>query len=189
MAKKVSKAAEAPAKKKRKKSPPKYTEQSGSVMEAVSNGFGEVSNLAEEMRGWADNLEEKFSSTDRYARVSEAADALENATEPDVDETIGDLQVKWMELQPRSRRRGLSRADRLSNACNALAAASSVLRDFSEELEKLEKTKEVLHAFFDSNGITEGDTEEIASAASDLADEIDSATSELEGVEFPGMYG
>jgi hypothetical protein len=43
-------------------------------------GYGpEISSLQEEMASWRDSMEEKLSHTEKYERVSEAADALENA--------------------------------------------------------------------------------------------------------------
>ena len=57
-----------------------------SVEHAISAAYSDVSDLASEMREWADNLEEKFSGTEKYERVTEAADTLEQCEEPSIDE-------------------------------------------------------------------------------------------------------
>lgn len=52
-------------------------------------GYGpEIAALAEEMGEWRDNLEEKLSHTDKYERVSEAADTLENADVESLCDTL-----------------------------------------------------------------------------------------------------
>lgn len=47
----------------------------------LSSAAGEIRNLADEMTSWRDNIEEHFSQTDKYERVSEAADTLEQAAD------------------------------------------------------------------------------------------------------------
>lgn len=42
-------------------------------------GASEVMLLGEEMRNWVEQIQEHFSQTEKYERVSEAADTLENA--------------------------------------------------------------------------------------------------------------
>ena len=39
--------------------------------------LSEIESLAEEMRSWEENIQEKFSATQKYEEVSDAADALE----------------------------------------------------------------------------------------------------------------
>jgi len=45
----------------------------------LQSGAEEINALAEEMGSWRDNIEEKFSQTQKFEDVSTAADALENA--------------------------------------------------------------------------------------------------------------
>src|ERR1700731_338004 len=47
-----------------------------SLPDAVSEAFAEFESLGSEMREWADNLEEKFSTTEKYNTVSSTADTL-----------------------------------------------------------------------------------------------------------------
>ncbi len=142
-----------------------------SIADAVSEAHGELQGLAEEMRSWAFNLEEKFSSTDKYARVSEAADTLEGLEEPQCPEWAATVEVEFMELP--QRKKGYSRADRCGQACYILDQCIQVCQELAlaNEIDAGEKTSE------------EKDE------AEQLADDLENMKSEAEGVEFPGMYG
>lgn len=49
------------------------------ALEAIDQCACTIEELAEEMGSWRDGMEEKLSHTEKYERVSEAADALENS--------------------------------------------------------------------------------------------------------------
>ena len=57
----------------------KFVSTTMTAMEAIDMCACAVEELAGEMSEWRDNLEDKFSSTEKYERVSEAADTLENS--------------------------------------------------------------------------------------------------------------
>lgn len=136
------------------------------IAEGVSEAYGEIQSLAEEMRGWADNMEEKLSHTEKYERVSECADTLEQYTdEPDMDD-LPDMEITIQDLKPK--RRGYSRADRLSQALAIFDLAISACEDFEADDENSDEDKEKVES---------------------LRDELENAKGDLEGVEFPGMYG
>lgn len=59
-------------------------------LEQVSVDFSGVEELAEEIRSWADNMEEHFGSTSKYEEVSSAADELEGI---DTDDSIPSLEA------------------------------------------------------------------------------------------------
>jgi len=59
-----------------------------SVEGILGDAPSEIDDLKEEMASWRDALEDKFSGTEKYERVSEAADTLENA---DLDTSCGAL--------------------------------------------------------------------------------------------------
>jgi hypothetical protein len=139
-----------------------------SLADAVSEAFSEISSLAEEMREWADNMEEKFSATQKYETVSETADTLENISEVEVDTELSAVTVTLQD--PKPQRRGYSRADRCAQACDILDACVSALEDYAST---------------DDTNRTDAQAE----AADELRNELDSAKSDAEGVEFPGMYG
>lgn len=152
----------AKAKKTRRPRRPTFkpVEVTTTVDAVVDEAFSEFEGLAEEMRSWSDNMEEKLSHTEKYERVSEAADTLENINRPDVGEKLTDIEVKYMSVNPRKLN---SRAARRDNATYLLGLASDALND-----------------------AVEGDDE---IGAGDLASELDQAKEEADGVEFPGMYG
>jgi hypothetical protein len=135
-----------------------------SIADAVSETFGEFQGLGEEMRSWADAMEEKFSATDKFSRVSEAADTLENINEASVDDSLKDLKVSFTEM---SKKRP-SRPDRCGHACYILDECIQVLDEIIDD-EKADQS--------------------LKDDASSLRDDLDNAKSEAECVEFPGMYG
>ncbi len=57
----------------------KYVGVTSTVTSLISDAGSIVEELKDEMSEWRDNLEEKFSATEKYERVNEAADALENS--------------------------------------------------------------------------------------------------------------
>lgn len=139
------------------------------VADAVSEAFGEFMSLGEEMRTWAENLEEKFSATDKYSRISEAADNLENLSEVEA--------IKWatnttMEVvDPPMRKRAYSRPDRCSHACNLLDDAINACENRLDDLKEGDDAK--------------AEADEVESYRNELID----AKDEAEAIEFPGMYG
>lgn len=136
-------------------------------IDLMQEAFSEITTLAEEMRSWADGMEEKFSSTSKFETVSASADTLEGIDEPDVTVTaLNDHKLQWQDPTPR--RRGFSRSARAANAVDMLRTVEDKLRDLVEEL-------------------PEDDPQHDAADA--LADEVQTAADELEGVEFPGMFG
>lgn len=138
----------------------RFTTRKGTLADAVSEAYGEITALAEEMRSWADNMEERLSHTEKYERVSEAADALEAMSEPDIPDGLGDKECDILTDHGKRRNRPPSRADRASAAATNLDNAMAVL----DELE---------------------DNDE----AEQLRSDLENIKDELEGVEFPGMYG
>lgn len=133
--------------------------------DAASEAFGELQSLAEEMGSWRDGLEEKFSHTEKYERVSSAADALEQLSEPEVPEELTDIKVEFVRLP--QRRRGYSRADRCGQAVYVLDTCVQALQEYVDDDKNKDKVDE----------------------AQNLIDELERLKDEAEGVEFPGMYG
>jgi hypothetical protein len=138
------------------------------LSEALGEAFGEIECLAEEMREWEGNLQEKFSATSKYETVSETADTLENVREPDIDDKLvaklAEMKIKITDLKPRTR--GYSRSARMGQAVYIMDLCIDTLEEFAE------------HAPKDTG-------DEINS----LKDEIETAKNDVEYAEFPGMYG
>lgn len=93
-------------------------------------------------------------------------------------EALCEAKVSYVEFQP-YKGKGLSRADRLGNAITALQAAIEVLR------QKLEEKTGSAEPAVEGDGPDDERIGEVSTAI----DEIENAIGELEGVEFPGMYG
>ena len=102
------------------------------VADAISTAFGVITELAEEMREAFDNTPESLQSSGAGEARGEAADALEQISEPDVPEGLGDLPVTFS-LLPLPRK--ASRADRLSDGLEYAKQAISVLEDHKQKLE------------------------------------------------------
>jgi hypothetical protein len=116
-------------------------------------------------REWWTRAERVVLDNDRYS-----APPPRKPDEPEVPGVPGaegllDTEVVWMEFHPYGNK-GTSRADRLSNALCALTSALDVL-DLA--LEKLDR---------DDERVAEIDVESLRNCIG-----------ELEGIEFPGMYG
>lgn len=139
----------------------KIEEKTMTVEEAISMGYSTISELGEEMRDWADNLEEKFSATAKYEQVSEAADALQEHEEfPDeVPEALNALKVTFHIYTKRKE----SRSMRRSNATAALQA----VRDVLEELED----------------------EDLKDQAEGIITALECTIDDIDAVEFPGAFG
>jgi hypothetical protein len=144
---------------------PKHLIREMTVESAVNEAVTMLTELGEELRGWADNIEEKFGSTEKYGRIDEAASTLEAIEEPEVD---GDQLKALVVTAMFSTKKKPSRADRRDEATMLLDGAAQALREHAE---------------------TEGLAEAVKQTAEQAADDIEAVKDEAEGVEFPGMYG
>lgn len=138
-----------------------------SVVDAVSEAWSEIESLAEEMQTWRDNMEEKLSHTDKYGRVSECAETLESGSEPSEPASEAVKAVMVTIQDPKPKRRGYSRADRLSQACSILSACEDALDEFIDT-STVDSDKE--------------DADNYKQEVVELKDNVESA-------EFPGMFG
>lgn len=175
---KAKKAAPAAAKKKtRAPRPPKLRERSLTIEDAIDEAWGELTTLAEEMREAFDNTPEGRQNDGAGAARGEAADTLENLTEPTMPDELkvkegedpAKFTVKWSVriLSPSAERRK-TRSDRRYEATETYSAVKDFLEGIADNSEYSNDEKE---------------------AAATLVDEIESVVDEAEGVEFPGMYG
>jgi hypothetical protein len=83
------------------------------IADAITDAFSVVEELASEMQEWGDNIEEKFSSTEKYERIREAQYCLESASQPSVPDSLNDAKV--IIHLPKMKKRP-SRNDRLTEA-------------------------------------------------------------------------
>ena len=159
------------AKKRTRKRRPTYKPQAQqtTIAAAVGDAFSAIQELRDEMVESKENMEEKLSHTDKYARIEECIETLESEcdNEPDVPESVQELPVTYSEMVPARRGRGTSRATRLSNAIGMLEAA----RDYAQ-------------AWLDEEDRGDG-----ASEVESMVQDLENAISSMEGADFPGMYG
>jgi hypothetical protein len=147
---------------------------------AFENGKNDVRELAEEMGSWRDNMQgTALENTGKYSEVEEAADALESAADAlDNVEIPGEVASVTVTVSI-LRKKHLGRASRMGNATAWLDGAVQGLRETIEELEETRaKTEE------DGTEYSGLDPDELGC----IADEIDDAKDEADGVEFPGMF-
>lgn len=149
----------------------KYKVREASLADAANEAYSELQSLGEEMREWADNLEEKFSNTERYSRVSEAADTLEGLNEPNYPDWASNTKVQITELVKPPRRQ--SRASRRDDACSILESCMDACQEWLDE----------------HTEVKEGADLELSGEIEQLKDDLENLKDEAEGVEFPGMYG
>jgi hypothetical protein len=151
------------------------------VEQVLKDGPSDASELAEEMRSWYDNMSgTPAENSSKYSQVEEAADTLERAS-GELEHACGqilealegedalDAKVDWVEMHAVGKRHITSRAHRAGNITASLRAAV-------EFLEKSTDLKDEL-------------TGELPEDVRDGVSVIDDALSDLDGVEFPGMYG
>lgn len=138
----------------------RFKPRTARLVDLVNEAFSELESLAGECREIVDNASEGLSQTQRIQTFEETANILEGLCEPEVNKSIEDTQVTYSSMESSRKGRGLSRANRCSEAVNSLNAVV-------EALEQLPETDET----------------------SNLKNELEEAANEAEGCELPGMYG
>lgn len=148
-----------------------------SAADLVADAYSEIEILAEEMRDAFDNMPESLQGGDLGQRREEAADALENVNKPDCPDGCDNIFTVFLP----STKENQSRADRAGEVVSMLNEAISAIREHAEELES-NKGEET--ASTEGSVETEVDVDELLT----FADDLDETISEVESVEFPGMY-
>lgn len=178
----------------------KYTSVTTTIEGAIADAYSELQELRDEMSEWRDNLEERFSHTDKYSQVSDAADALDQIADdaPEVDGPLGDITVTANHGRKASTKSPYPRWLRRDNATSLMDGAISALEDhiatLDEKISELETAIEEATALADYKSVDsltelKDQLETEKSTAEELRDQLDSHKSEAEAVEFPGMYG
>lgn len=166
----------------------KNVPKAGTLANVVSEAISIISELSDEIREVVDGASGTArESTQRIQTLDETAGTLEQyVDEPSIPDHLSELQVTYFEFQKKK----ASRADRRDNAASLLDGVIGTLQEYidKEELDLTTVSEE------------DGDGEEVTSKiedeargrieeASTLLDELDNIKGEIEGVEFPGMYG
>lgn len=161
----------------------RYTPIEMSVEDAISAGYGVAEELHGEIDEVVSNMEEKLSHTSRYQTLEQTRDTLAGVkdNQPEWPSELDGVDI--VASYTEDRRKGLSRAQRLSNGEAAIGAAADALRSWADETEGKIADGEP------GEGDDNSELEEKIQAARDLADELESHAGDLSGCEFPGMYG
>jgi chromosome segregation ATPase len=159
----------------------KYRTETTSASSAVSDAMSEIQGLRDEMTEWRDNIEEKFSQTDKFKRVSEAADMLDQVADNEPTEP-GDGFDETVSFMAEANPRGLSRRARLANAVAALEAvvnaAEGKLADMEEEHDIAEREQEQADEAVETAKGEIEDAEAALAAAQEAGDDVGAATAE-----------
>lgn len=142
--------------------------------------ISEIESLRDEMREWVDNMSgTALENTGKYQMAETAVDTLDGVDDINFDDiweavdrtegltrSLKDLTFDVTLFKVRSKSQHPSRAYRLSNSVSIIDGALEALRDYLKPYED-DEVGEVRRAI----------------------DNIESEVRELDGVEFPGMYG
>lgn len=151
------------------------------VSELITDAFSEIESLGSEMRDWYDGMPENFQSGDKGEAVNNAADSLEGMESPGLSQIFEHISVVHLP--------GLkvnSRSDRASDAADMLRSASESIDEWIEENRVNKESNKTVELEEDGEKIS------ITVDFYDLetvSGEIMTAAEDLEGIEFPGMYG
>lgn len=169
----------------------------------VDEANDEISALKDEIEAWKESIEENFSGSEKYSQLEEALDLLEQYSELEWPSEIEDFGVLYVPPVPKVFRGRVthSRAARLNEACDKLqtvmdgleeekTARVEKLRGLLDDLAEVERTDEQKQQFCDEHGISgDEDPDSLETEYDNFIGEIENNKSEVEGVEFPGMYG
>ena len=142
---------------------------------AFDSAKGDLESLTQEMTDWRDNMDGSgLENTSKFESVSTAADSLEsgngNMESVEIPESIKADTVEWTEFKHAD-----ARWRRLSNL---LGAINAVKEHASEKADQLRSPAE---------GVAPN--EDAAQELDEFVSSIEDVVSEIEGVDFPGMYG
>lgn len=138
------------------------------LADLVSDAFSEIESLAGEMQEWYDNMPENFQQGDKGSEVEEAKDALENISTVELSGEAAKLTTVYIPAEDIE-----SRGDRINDCVARLHHAAEALRD---ELQTLIDSAPDDAPCKDDEGW------------GDIADELEGAAQEADGISFPGMY-
>lgn len=143
------------------------------TVSSVADAISELQSLGEECREIVDNAEGGLRETARIQTLDETASTLEAVDEPEVPDCVSEVTISYSEQRSARKGRGESRAVRRDNAVTVLQAASGAAQSWLDDTEAAPE---------DTN---ESEREEVG----DFISTLDDIVSEVEGCEFPGMFG
>jgi len=154
----------------------KVDEVSMTVVDAISSAQSDLQELFDECDNWKSGMEGTgLENSNKYSMLDDVCSTLESAiSELDSIDTstvsgLDELTFKCILRYKRQK----SRADRTSDIVSYLECAVGKIEDRVSELEDLPETDEM---------------EEQINNLNEIKDYIESATSDLESADYPGMY-
>ncbi len=150
--------------------------QSMTIEDALSNGFGELQSLRDEVREIVDNANDSLSQTARIQTLSETADTLDNVAdnEPDLPSEFN-LTLSVGQLAHKRKNVSASRSIRRDNAVSCLAAVVAVCDDHLKTFDSEKERSESDQSAYDM--------------VETLRDNIQEVIDEVDELKFPGMFG
>src|SRR5215470_3705589 len=106
------------------------------IGDAVSTGFSMLEELGGEMREVFDNMPESLQTSPVGEARNEAADALENISEPTVPDNLTELKFQYLEFR---HKRYVSRSARRDEAVSYLEQVKSFLEELDSSSEDADK--------------------------------------------------
>lgn len=153
------------------------------ISDAIGLAYGEIEDLASTMRDWYDNCSENLQQSDKMQTVDSTASDLEGESEPSLPDWLG-----WVRFYLHQHNRTGKQQMRLSRPARRDDAVWFLQQivDFLVELEEMPQVE-----YEDGSGVkhTVKIDEEQKEEISGLRDELENTISNVEAVEFPGMYG
>lgn len=134
----------------------------------VGGAFSDLEELANEMQEWYDNMPENFQNGDRGSEVQDTQDTLSNIVSVEIPEKAATIKVMYIPAEDIS-----SRGARCQDASARLQVAADELRSALQDL--VDAAPEDA-PYVDDEGW------------GDIADELETAGQDADGVSFPGMY-
>lgn len=159
----------------------KQVKHTGTVHGCISDGVSALVSLGEECREIVDNAPEGLNQTSRIETFDETAGTLENMSEPEIPDCIGDAPLDYYESVPTRKGRSASRSTQCSNAVAMITAGKEAIE---AQMAKWEEEKSAEASEDEKAGLQDKIDE-----ARSCVDDLDNIISEAEGVEFPGMFG
>lgn len=142
------------------------------LLDAIGEAMAVCEELAQEMHDWSDNMPEGKQGSVKQGEVDSAAETLDEAVGDDpCDGEKGQAflnEIKITIQDPTPKRQARSRSTRLGDAM-------SIINDVMEKIKETD----------DDATWDEGQS----STATEVHDALEGIESNLQGVEFPGMFG
>jgi hypothetical protein len=175
----------------------RYRVEAGTVEGFISDAFGIITGLGEEFREIYDNATEGLQQTQTNQTRDETASACENLSEPTVNNTIiGEIECSAsLDMGKTYRgRQTQSRACQAGNAAAMFNAAADAVRQWVEDNPVLDedatkKEKKEHEEKLEANGWDADTFSEAHEEADTVISECEDCASEIESMEWPGMFG